>query len=387
MFLGVFGFCAALSCAGFPAAAQTTHSLLVDSIGVRVGPSTPTNPDSSPIVRRPYASYLFPSTAMPRKIAARSTELSMEVYANVTLSATGNLETCHADPAVSQWQPSSDHRTVTDIALGTQVCLLVARYATFHPVLYENGETGAAKAKVTVYLRHSNFQNPPMLAPAPTSGGVLDVTGQRGIFDNYWGDKLVITPPEWDKAFPDRAKMSSSVRVGVLLSVHTKDGISHAEGCKLAMPSGNANVDAATCTALMSTAYSYGSAAVQNLNVEDIPVIVTWRADSVSMNTAPKISVPHMPTDVALAPGDVPAVAPPTYGQVRIAIRLGVDGQVTDCTITRSSGSDSYDAASCRIAHARARFTIARDSFGNATLGTYDAVVDWDKMAIRPSRP
>ena len=64
-------------------------------------------------------------------------------------------------------------------------------------------------------------------------------------------------------------------------------------------------------------------------------------------------------------------------GTVFFRIEVRPDGRVGTCTIKRTSGSLDLDVATCRILHARARFTPARDKNGNAVSDTVDARVIW----------
>ncbi|HET7574981.1 MAG TPA: energy transducer TonB [Sphingomicrobium sp.] len=65
---------------------------------------------------------------------------------------------------------------------------------------------------------------------------------------------------------------------------------------------------------------------------------------------------------------DYPAAAWTRGEQGSVQAKLDVDerGQVSRCTIVRSSGHESLDEATCRILEARARFTPARDASGAA---------------------
>lgn len=70
---------------------------------------------------------------------------------------------------------------------------------------------------------------------------------------------------------------------------------------------------------------------------------------------------------------DYPSEAIRNHEQGITAFRLdiGIDGRVTGCTITSSSGSPTLDAATCRLLVARARFEPARDANGKPTTDSY----------------
>jgi protein TonB len=64
-------------------------------------------------------------------------------------------------------------------------------------------------------------------------------------------------------------------------------------------------------------------------------------------------------------------------GTTGFRLNIGANGRVTNCTVTSSSGSSALDNATCRIMRARARFTPARDQFGNPTTDTHSARIAW----------
>jgi TonB family protein len=76
---------------------------------------------------------------------------------------------------------------------------------------------------------------------------------------------------------------------------------------------------------------------------------------------------------------DYPAAALRQGEQGSAGFRLTIeaDGRVSDCRITSSSGSVSLDLVTCRILRTRARFTPARDSSGQPTVGSYNGRVVW----------
>ena len=64
-------------------------------------------------------------------------------------------------------------------------------------------------------------------------------------------------------------------------------------------------------------------------------------------------------------------------GQAGFALTIDARGRISDCTITRSTGYDALDQATCRLLQRRARFEPARDSSGNAIAGRYTSTVNW----------
>lgn len=64
-------------------------------------------------------------------------------------------------------------------------------------------------------------------------------------------------------------------------------------------------------------------------------------------------------------------------GTTGFELKIGVDGRVTECVVTSSSGSSALDAATCRIMSSRARFTPARDSSGNPVSDSVQSRITW----------
>lgn len=64
-------------------------------------------------------------------------------------------------------------------------------------------------------------------------------------------------------------------------------------------------------------------------------------------------------------------------GSSGFRVSVGTDGKVTDCQITRSSGSPDLDQATCDNVRRRARFTPATDGEGNPTTGSYASTIRW----------
>lgn len=64
-------------------------------------------------------------------------------------------------------------------------------------------------------------------------------------------------------------------------------------------------------------------------------------------------------------------------GTTGFRVTVGPDGKVTDCQITRSSGSPDLDEATCSNVRRRARFAPATDGEGNPTTGSYSNSIRW----------
>ena len=64
-------------------------------------------------------------------------------------------------------------------------------------------------------------------------------------------------------------------------------------------------------------------------------------------------------------------------GVTGFRVSVGADGRVTDCSVTRSSGSPELDDTTCKLITRRARFTPAMDGDGKPTTGSYSSSVRW----------
>lgn len=60
-------------------------------------------------------------------------------------------------------------------------------------------------------------------------------------------------------------------------------------------------------------------------------------------------------------------------GSVTVDLTVSPKGQVTACRVTKSSGHQVLDDATCKIMSSRARFTPALDSAGNPIEAHYTA--------------
>ncbi|WP_226016156.1 energy transducer TonB [Novosphingobium sp. FKTRR1] len=64
-------------------------------------------------------------------------------------------------------------------------------------------------------------------------------------------------------------------------------------------------------------------------------------------------------------------------GVTGFRLSIGTDGKVTNCEITKSSGSPDLDQATCDNLRRRGRFNAATDGDGNPTAGVYASSVRW----------
>lgn len=78
-------------------------------------------------------------------------------------------------------------------------------------------------------------------------------------------------------------------------------------------------------------------------------------------------------------PNDYPsrALREEREGVASFTVTVDTDGRVTSCRITRSSGHDDLDEATCKNIERRARFRPATDGNGQETTGTWSSSVRW----------
>ena len=64
-------------------------------------------------------------------------------------------------------------------------------------------------------------------------------------------------------------------------------------------------------------------------------------------------------------------------GTAGFTLEIDARGEVSNCTITRSTGHAALDRATCRLLERRAEFSPATDNTGSVTSGTYSSSVNW----------
>ncbi len=64
-------------------------------------------------------------------------------------------------------------------------------------------------------------------------------------------------------------------------------------------------------------------------------------------------------------------------GTASFSLEINTAGQVTNCSITRSTGHAALDTATCELITDRARFDPAMDGNGAPTTGTFKSSINW----------
>ena len=90
-----------------------------------------------------------------------------------------------------------------------------------------------------------------------------------------------------------------------------------------------------------------------------------------------------------ISPDDYPpaALRIGAAGVTRFRLDIDVNGQVTGCTVTQSSGNADLDVTTCTLLTRRARFTPAQDRQGHALAASYSSAVSWQIPAGAPTPP
>lgn len=96
----------------------------------------------------------------------------------------------------------------------------------------------------------------------------------------------------------------------------------------------------------------------------------------------PRIAAPPRPKAplaalIAEADYPEPALRAREQGEVTVILEVAPTGRVVTCVVTYPARSDALNAASCRLLHARARFTPARDTSGNAVAAWLEHKILW----------
>jgi len=330
------------------------------------------------------ANRRLPPTAMPKLFADEKGLFWADATATVTIAPDDSQTDCHPGSASITRGSYVEYHAKADLTL--DLCGLLKESTQFRHALGADGLPQASVLQISATLSRM----PAVLAPPPppmsaaTSGHILDESGKWA--DNgWWLQQFSIVVPNWTGGLIDQANLPKDAQVGVLLNLKPNAGAGTIDACNVVRPSGHARLDKATCWALSFGNYSERYIGFARSGAEGYPVMVQWHGAKAEIGPLPDPELPHMPKDVPLKPADRPAGAQPTQPVVQLHIDLDPTGHATGCKVMATSGTDAWDAASCRLSLERARFTAARDWFGRPARGLYQLQVDWPAMAIRPA--
>jgi hypothetical protein len=376
------GFCGCFIVAE-TAAGQEFGSQVRENIRVQVDTVEPIDAGGTVLVRRPQEIKAIPPSVMPKRLMTEPDQFTAKVSANVVISEDGKVSDCTPSvPATFKTYWSSPEMPAY-AGLAQEACAALIHNGAFQHALAIDGRPIAVRAGVVVFLTRRSAAALPVLLPPPlpphlTSGTVLAKNGHSIGKSSQWS-RATINPPFFTGALTDHRNLPKTARAGALLKLGSLLGRPVVTSCKIAVSSGDSRLDDATCIALKAAGY----AGYSFESAEDYPVIVEWRGANAAMRAHPSVEAPHMPKDVILTPSDLP----PTKAQASVFLKIDETGKIDGCEIVDSTKNDIYDAASCRIAMERVRVTGALDYFNRPARSIYHAIVDWDKMLIRPFYP
>jgi len=153
------------------------------------------------------------------------------------------------------------------------------------------------------------------------------------------------------------------------------DSTGRVSACRIIGSSGSTILDVATCRILRERARLEPARDRHGRVVPDqVSSQVDWPLPSDGVSSRARAVLASYISD-----SDYPAGAIRNGEQGDVGFRLDVtaEGTVSDCQVVESSGSALLDGATCRIMRARARFTPARNSAGQAVADTVSARVRW----------
>lgn len=176
-----------------------------------------------------------------------------------------------------------------------------------------------------------------------------------------------------------RARLEGTVDFRVTVGTDGRVG-----DCVITRSSGSAALDEATCNVMrMRGRYTPARDAAGNLAIGRDSGRITWRLPA---NPFAPLGLPWPDSGgsqqepfTLVRPADYPLAALRARASGRTVLRILATprGRVGACEVERTSGSVELDAASCRIASQRLRFSPAHDKRDRPICDLYDVEVDW----------
>ncbi len=113
----------------------------------------------------------------------------------------------------------------------------------------------------------------------------------------------------------------------------------------------------------------------------EVPKLITPPADINPPVAAIQPKSPAPANDMArwATASDYPgrALKAERQGTSHFRVVVGTNGRVKSCEITRSSGSEELDEATCKLVSRRARFEPATNELGEKAVGTFSSAIRW----------
>jgi len=187
--------------------------------------------------------------------------------------------------------------------------------------------------------------------------------------------QLLFPSTNWREYLLDTKRLPKVARVGLELTIR----IQTVYRCSVAVSSGDARLDAASCAALtlrsaISSAYSP--------EIFNHPVRVVWRKDKAHIEVPGYDQPPGLEAAVPISPAAAIAAADGQKPRVQVEVAVDTTGAPSDCEIKQFSYNDSADLAACDLVRSSVRFQPGRDVFGELAAAQARVVVDWEAMRI-----
>jgi len=149
--------------------------------------------------------------------------------------------------------------------------------------------------------------------------------------------------------------------------------------CTILLSSNSASLDAATCRILQARArFTPARDSAGHAVADAVKGRIRWVLPPDEPEPEP-VAANDVDLTSYFSGADYPdeAIRQHVEGAVGVELSVSPEGRVTQCQVTRSSGSALLDSRSCEIIRARARFIPARDAAGQAVATVVEGIVHW----------
>jgi len=162
--------------------------------------------------------------------------------------------------------------------------------------------------------------------------------------------------------------------VGFELNIAADGSVS---GCRVEQSSNSASLDEATCRILTSRARFRPALDSRGRAVPDrMKGRIRW-VFPVELPDPGSTEEADLTSEFSSADYPPEAVRRRMEGQVGVHLSVSPDGRVTQCAVTRPSGSALLDARTCEVARARMRFSMIHDAAVADAPTVVDGFVRW----------
>lgn len=256
-------------------------------------------------------------------------------------------------------------------ALAQEACNLVRATRRFRPAIDASGAPVESAIAFDAEFARERYEMLAPPAPPPPS---------RWIGREPWGGKewpprydllerVSFNRPRFKDFLSDDKGLPKSAVVGVLVNF-AREGA--ATQCEVRVTSGDKRLDDATCAGMLAAKNQ-----PTRFGIYRLPIEVTWKGSKTLVAVAGEGTMPGLAAPVTIPPEQLPA--PPPRWPVIVRMVLDVQGKAIGCRVVSPSYVDSIDAASCKLAREKAKYTAGSNGFGRPTLSGVDVRVDWKK--------